>query len=136
MVSSCAANRARVGAGIVAFLAAVALSAEPGALSDDWKFDVVHLKNGIKLQGLLLEETPTYLRFSHVRRKPGSPTRIFDERRSRNEVARVERLGPKDRETLVTRLKALDPTGDDETSRMEILEIKAAPWGKRETGGL
>src|SRR5262245_5293752 len=42
--------------------------------ADDWKFDVLRLKNGAVFRGLLIEETDAEVRFRNVRRSPGQPT--------------------------------------------------------------
>ena len=42
------------------------------APAEVWKFDVVHLKNGRSLQGLVVRETPAEIVFKRITRKPGT----------------------------------------------------------------
>src|SRR5262249_20088085 len=114
--------------------ALTALTAAPEPA--EWKFEVLHLKNGQSVQGLLLKETDTEIRFQYVRRNPGVPTVAIMVTFQRDEVARIERLGVKDREVLEARLKALDPTGNDERVRTEKLKLRPVPWGRDDKGGL
>jgi hypothetical protein len=100
----------------------------------DWRFDVVRLKNGTTFQGLLIEETPTEVRFRCVRRHAGSPTVVITTAFTRNEIAGIDKLNAADREVLETRLKALDPTGKNEAERMENLELESARWIKPGAG--
>lgn len=120
-------------AGAALLLALLALAAAPPG---EWKFDVLHLKNGRTLQGLVLKETADTIEFQDVRQSPGRPTHTFHTRFAREEVARIERLGPHDRQILIGRLKALDPTGEGEKRWMRELELKPAPWGKEGKPGL
>ncbi|HXG10737.1 MAG TPA: DUF1570 domain-containing protein [Gemmataceae bacterium] len=115
--------------GVLAATLAESLPAgSPG--EDDWKFDLVHLRDGRSLPGLVVEQTATDVRFLYVSRKPGSPTFVTPVTWKRSEIERVELLDAKERERLVARLKALDPGGKDEAERMARLTLKAIPWGK------
>jgi hypothetical protein len=110
---------------------AVALLLTPGAFADEaWQFDIVYLKNGRSLQGLLQAQTPTEIQFRCVNRKPGSHTVVIPTTLQRAEVDHLDLLADKDRELLAERLKALDPTGKGEAARMASLEFKTVPWGK------
>ena len=77
----------------------------PGA--DDWKYDVVHRKEGLPLIGLVLEQTPSAVLMRCVSRRPGSPTVMIRESIPTREIDRVELLGPEEREKLQQRLKNL-----------------------------
>lgn len=109
-------------------LLVLSVSAAPPP-TDGWKFDVVHLKNGKPFRGLLVEETPAIIRLQCVQRKPGQPTFVVFSTFQRDEVARIERLSPAEREILATRLRSLDPTGKGEERRMDEIELTPAPWG-------
>jgi uncharacterized protein DUF1570 len=98
------------------------------AASEDWKFDILRLKNGNIFQGLLVEETPAEIRFRCVRRNPGAPTVVIATTFQRAEVASLDKLDPADRRVLEARLNALDPTGKGEMLRMESLELQPVPW--------
>lgn len=98
------------------------------AHAEDWKFDVLRLKNGKTFQGLVVAESPSEIRFQCVRRSPGSPTVVIFTTFQRGEIAGIDRLDERDREELAARLKALDPTGKGEIQRMEQLELKPATW--------
>jgi hypothetical protein len=117
-----------------AVLLAALLPAAVVAAEDDWKYDVVHLKNGHTLRGLLVEQTPAVIQFRCVSRKPGSHTLVIPETLQRAEVSSVELLPDRERETLAARLRALDPTGKGEAQRMASLELTSVPWGKGGNG--
>jgi hypothetical protein len=103
---------------------------------DDWKYDVLRLKNGRTVQGLLLRETPSQVVFQSVRRPPGSRTIVITTTYQRDEVEGIDKLNDRDREALVTRLKARDLEGRLEKMQMEALVLQPAPWGKDPKGGL
>jgi hypothetical protein len=119
-------------AGPIAAVLLAALAAVPrgAAAEDDWQFDVVRLKNGHTLRGLLVEQTPAEIQFRCVSRKPGSRTVVFPTTLQRAEVDRLDLLDDAERAKLAARLKALDPTGKGEAARMASLELKPVPWGK------
>jgi hypothetical protein len=113
----------------------------PGA--DDWKYDLVYPKNGRPpLKGLVTEQSATQVLIKCVSRKPGSPTVVIPEWLPRAEVERVELLEPqerdqlrqrlqalaRERETLATRLKALDPAARTEDSSGDVLDLREVPW--------
>jgi hypothetical protein len=111
-------------------LAVFALAPRTVAAEDDWKFDVVLLKNGHTLRGLLVEQTPAEIQFRCVSRKPGSHTVVIPTTLLRAEVDHVDLLDDAERDKLAARLKALDPTGKGEAARMASLDLKPVPWGK------
>jgi hypothetical protein len=115
-------------------LTALLLSA-PGspaqAQPDGWKLDAVRLKNGRTIQGLLVEETPTGVRFRYVVQRPGSRTVIFPPTTiARAEIDRVERLDERDRQTLLARVKAVESAGRDEADLLAALELEKVAWDK------
>lgn len=121
-------------------LAALVLLIVPTLLgaADDWKFDVLKLKNGAVFQGLLVEESASEIRFRNVRRSAGQPTVVIPAATfQRAEIASLDKLTAKEREELSERLKLLDPTGKLEETRMDNLELKPVPWvqGKEEALG-
>src|SRR5262249_22827679 len=109
-------------------LAALALAA-PARADEDWKYDVVHLKNGHTLRGLLVKQTPDEIQFRCVSRNP-THTVVIPETLDRAEVDHLDLLDARDREALAARLEALDPTGKGEAERMASLELKPVAWGK------
>ena len=113
-----------------ALLIALALGSATTAANEDWQFDVVHLKNGHTLQGLLVEQTPVEIQFRCVSRKPGSHTVVIPTTLQRAEVDHLDLLGDRERAVLAARLKALDPTGKGETQRMASLELTPVMWDK------
>jgi hypothetical protein len=100
------------------------------ASDDDWKYDIVHLKNGATMHGLIVKDTLAEVLFQHVVRKTGYPSRVFPMTLTREEIDSVEPLEVMERERLAARIKALDPTGKGELLRMQNLELKPVPWGK------
>jgi hypothetical protein len=103
---------------------AVAAQAQVAA---DWKFDVVRLKNGREIRGLILSESPVGIEFQNVRRNPGRPTAVFTTTFSRNEIDSIERLSDRERELLRERVLelSLDPS---ERQRSERVELEKTPW--------
>jgi hypothetical protein len=97
---------------------------------DDWKYDIVHLKNGATVLGLIVKDTPAEVLFQHVVRKTGYPSRVFPMTLTREEIDSVEPLEAMERERLAARIKALDQTGKGELLRMQNLELKPVPWGR------
>jgi hypothetical protein len=116
--------------GALIALALVLPAAEPRTPVSEWKFEVLHQKNGRILKGLVLKETADAIEFQAVLQAPGRPTHTVFTRFSPEEVARIDRLGGRDRETLAARLKALDPGGEGEKRWMRELELKRVPWGQ------
>jgi hypothetical protein len=112
--------------------AVLAVANDPVGSGPEWVFDEVTLANGVKFQGMILNETPTRIEFQVVRRQPGRPTITLTTSFPRREVAEVKRLSPGDREVLRERLSELDPTGAGERRRMEALELAPADWLGRE----
>ena len=114
----------------------VLLAPAPGAgADDDWKFDVLRLKNGTMFKGVVVGETATEVRFRNVRRAPGVPTVVIPAASfSRSEIAILDKLGDKERAVLLERLNALDPTGKEEAARMDELELKSVPWVHKNDG--
>jgi hypothetical protein len=109
-------------------LAALALAA-PARADEDWKYDVVHLKNGHTLRGLLVKQTADEIQFRCVSRNP-THTVVIPETLEQAEVDHLDLLDARDREALAARLEALDPTGKGEAERMASLELKPVAWGK------
>src|SRR5262249_1596197 len=119
-----------VAAALCAGLTLSLLATAPARAADDWKFDIVHLKNGRTLQGLLIEKNTNEIQFCCVSRKAGSHTVVIPTTLKMAEVDQLELLEGKDRDILAARLKALDPTGKGEAQRMASLEFKVVAWGK------
>jgi hypothetical protein len=114
----------------------IGASARPqaGASDDDWKFDVVHLKTGGTLQGLIAKENTDALVFWRVNRKPGAHTTVIVATIERREIDHVDALDDRERERLRERLTALDPTGRGEVRRMASLALETGDWGKNGKG--
>lgn len=103
------------------------------ARADDWKYDVIHLKNGHTFNGLLLEGKSPKIRFQWIRRRLGGSTLVMPIDFEPAEVESIDRLSPRDRELLAQRVKKLDPTGKAEAARMDELVLQRVPWlGKRD----
>jgi hypothetical protein len=126
---------------VLGLLAAVwlagAAAGQPGARPGEWKFDVLHLNNGRRVQGLLVEESPLSVRFRYVVQRPGRgtvalPATTF----AAHEIGRVERLSPEDRRTLAARLEVLDAGASDEAGRMSQLVLEKVPGDDGRSEGL
>lgn len=112
-------------------LAAGLLLAGPAAADDDWKFDLVHLKKGGSVPGLVVSQNAREVVLHNVVRRPGVRTVVFrNVVFPRERVASVQLLGDRDRKLLEARLAALDRTGKGEELSIARLEIKPASWGK------
>ena len=108
----------------------VMLAHAAAARFDAWKFDVLHLKNGRRVQGLLVEETPQAIRFRYVIQRPGERTSAFPATVfTRAEIERVEPLLPEDRQLLRHRLHAIDERVKNDKEREKSLELRPVPWG-------
>jgi hypothetical protein len=102
-----------------------AVAAQPPA-GAEWKFDVVRLKNGRELRGLIVRETPVNIEFQNVRRKPGRPTAVFTTTFSQSEIDSIDRLTERERELLRERVEEL--SRDPESHRTERVELAKTPW--------
>jgi hypothetical protein len=97
-------------------------------LAQDWKFDVIHLKNKERFEGLIVSETKEEIRFKRVVREPSAPTRAMLIPISREEIARIERLSEAERKELAQRVELLDPRGEKEEAKMAALMLERVPW--------
>jgi hypothetical protein len=104
--------------------------ASPAPAADDWKYDIVYLKNGRSMRGLVVERNDREVVFRAVVRKPGARTIVFHHVLGRAEVESLELLEDRERKVLETRLNALDRTGKGEELSTAQLEIKPITWGK------
>jgi hypothetical protein len=116
----------------------------PPLLSEEWKFDVIHRTAGRNpIPCLVRERSATTLYFTRVYHTTGRPTVVYSDHIPAGDVARVEMLGPKEREQLVTRLKALEReravlAAQLQLSKGGLLKLPAGeaptltpvPWGK------
>jgi hypothetical protein len=98
----------------------------PRAAADDWRFDVLVLKNGATFPGLLVKETLQQIEFKPIRRQPGSPTVVIWTVFYPSEIKSIQRLDPSERRRLIERLKALDPNA--EVLQMEHLPLEPLLW--------
>jgi hypothetical protein len=105
----------------------------PRAAGDDWRFDVLVLKNGATLPGLLVKETPFQIEFKPIRRQPGSPTVVIWTLFHPSEIKSIQRLDPMERRRLIERLRALDPSA--EVLQMERLPLEPLLWGHGDAEG-
>jgi uncharacterized protein DUF1570 len=116
-------------------IASIALLTLVGAaLAQDWKFEVVHLKNRERFEGLIVEETKEEIRFQRIMREAGAPTRAMLIAISRDEIDKIERLSEAERKELAQRVEQLDPRGEKEESKMRDVALQPAPWPMNGTG--
>jgi hypothetical protein len=123
--------------GILSFIVAIVGAAS--AAADDpnaspWKFDVVRLKNGSTLQGLIVEQSPLMIRFENVRQKPGRATVVLYTTITQSEIDSVDRLSDSDREQLQARLRELGPE-QSEKQKMGRIELETCDWPGEPRGG-
>jgi hypothetical protein len=120
---------------LVALVPAV-LRADTPAKSQPWPFDVIRLRNGAVLRGLIVESDETRVRFQCVHRHPGRPTVSFPTVISRGEIDQIERLPAEQRAVLQAHLQDLErSTPEGEKLRMEGLDLQEVPWGTQPRGG-
>src|ERR1700722_13164641 len=108
---------------VLAATALLAADKTPGA--DEWKYDSVYLKNGAKLQGLVLEQTASHVLLKRISRRTGSPTIVITLALNPAEVRRVELLDPKDRDILLKRLQALAKERELLAAQLKLLDPSA-----------
>jgi hypothetical protein len=119
-------------------LADFALADQPAALCDTWKMDVVYLKGGRTVSGLLLKETPTSIYFLPVHRNPGEPTWIASEPANYllATVEHIDRLNPDDRQFFSKRIAALKAAAGIEEQRTWAIPLASVPWKSQPDRGL
>jgi hypothetical protein len=105
----------------------------PRAAGDDWRFDVLVLKNGATFPGLLVKESPLQIEFKPIRRQPGSPTVVIWTVFYPSQIKTIQRLDASERRRLIERLKALDPNA--EVLQMERLKLEPLLWGHGDAEG-
>jgi hypothetical protein len=111
--------------------------APPG--TDDWKYDVLHRKQGKPYQGLVVEDAPDHVLIKSVSRKPGSPTVVITEWFPRSEVDHLDLLAEPERALLRGRLRRLALEREQLASRLRAsegrgeegsdpLDLRAVAW--------
>jgi len=100
----------------------------PAQGEDEWKYDIVHLKNGMVVKGLLIRETGAEIEFKSIRRSPGARTVVITTTYPASDVESLERLSDADREILKAKLNARDIDGKKEKERIDSLKLEKAPW--------
>jgi hypothetical protein len=98
------------------------------AHAQEWRFDVIHLKNKETFEGLIVRESKEEVLFNRVVREPGAPTRAMLLPISREEIARIDRLSEEHRKQLLERIEQLDPRGEKEERRMRLLRLDRGDW--------
>ncbi|HEV3236530.1 MAG TPA: DUF1570 domain-containing protein [Gemmataceae bacterium] len=101
---------------------------------DDWQFDIVYLKKGGAIKGLVVRESSSEVLLWMISRKPGERAfaRLWTE--PKEEIQTIEKLEGEERQVLVERVRSLDPTGKLEAERMKSIQLKPIPWGKEGKG--
>lgn len=96
--------------------------------ADDWKYDVIYLKNGHSFDGLVTAETKESVHFKCISRRPGSRSSVFTTVFQHDEIARIERISEPDRQELARRIEQLEGRDDKEKTRMAALTLDKVPW--------
>src|SRR5438128_948345 len=107
-----------------AALAAFAFAAAPPG-GDEWKYDVVHLKNGDVLTGLVVEQDARHVFLRKIARKPGAPTLIFSDDIKRSDIDHIDLLNDDDRDLLAKRIEALVREREQLASQLKLLDPDA-----------
>ncbi|HTU20848.1 MAG TPA: DUF1570 domain-containing protein [Gemmataceae bacterium] len=94
-------------AGFVLLASCSARAADSTLGGDDWKYDLVYLKNGKIYRGLVFERGGGKVRMWNIVRKPGRPTIFNGEVFSDLEIDHVVMLPNQDHEVLRRRFEAL-----------------------------
>ncbi|VTS04349.1 DUF1570 domain-containing protein [Tuwongella immobilis] len=111
------------------------LAADPRNQSN-WQLDVLRLRNGATLSGMIEVETPTHVRFQLVQRKAGRPTVSFHTTISTEEIVGIDRLTPQQRKQLKAQLDGIAQAGQQEQIRSENLLIEPIDWQGKPGAGL
>jgi hypothetical protein len=110
------------------------LCASPTFAAEDWKFDVVHVRNGHQFEGLILEESKEALVFRYLLRKPGERTVVIDTTFAKDEIKRIDRLQDDERKELAERVALLDRGGEKEKTRIKQVRLQSVAWSADEQG--
>jgi hypothetical protein len=108
-------------------LAFLCVAALPLA-AEEWRFDVVQLKSGMRFEGLIHGETPDAIHFKHVSRRPGKPTLVLETVFRRDEIDKIERLEGTERQELAKRVDQIDRRVELEKKRMQALALERVAW--------
>ena len=109
---------------LVAVAALLASPLPPG--DDDWKYDVVHLKSGETVSGLVVEQDARHVYVRKIVRKPGAPTLIFSDDVKRSDVDHIDLLNDDDRDQLTKRIDALIREHDQLATQLKLLDPDAS----------
>lgn len=137
-----------ISTGLLAVCCRAGADNAPGG--DDWKYDVVYLKNGYTYRGLILQRDGGKVQMWSIVRNPGRPTIFSRESFLDNEVERVEMLPDDEHEKLRQRFEALreehrrqpDPLRAIESDQAAIpgadkIKLQETPWrGRAQTKAL
>ena len=115
---------------LVRFFAGLVLVLAPACIAhaSDWRYDVIHLRNGEQFKGLIVSETKDNIQFKYVIRRPGYRTSVFATVFDKDEIDRIDRLNEEDRAELRRRLEQLDPGGKRERARMRAVPLAKISW--------
>jgi hypothetical protein len=107
-------------------------SAQPPSTTETWKFDVIYLKSGRRVQGLLLKETPSLIAFQPVIQEPGKPTRPapFTSEYEPGLIDHIDRLEPDERKRLSERLAALAISEAEAVKSLRLEPVPRGPGGE------
>jgi hypothetical protein len=110
--------------------AAGSVWADAPAEPQPWQFEVVVLRNGAILKGLILDSNEKTIKFQCVQRHPDRATVSFPSVIDRAEIDRVVPLSAKLRDELKAHLQELEQSSaQGEKERMYGIELEAIPWG-------
>jgi hypothetical protein len=93
---------------------------------DDWKYDVVHLKNGEALGGFVVEQDARHVFLRLIVRKPGAPTLIFSQDIKRSDIDHIDLLNDEGRDQLDKRIQALVREHEQLASQLKLLDPDAS----------
>ncbi len=123
-------NRRPTAVLLAAFLTACLLAAAPPAGQapggDDWKYDVIHLKTGETLSGLIMDQDARHLVLRKIVRKPGAATLIFSDDIRRSEIDHIDALDDEDRARLTKRVEALIREREELSEQLKQLDPDAS----------
>ncbi len=107
-----------------------------GISQTKWNYDIITLRNGSVLKGMIEQSTNDCIKFQYVLRQAGKPTVTLHITIRRGEIKSIERLKPADREILQSRLLDLEQNSPQtEKERMEGLDLRQIGWGGKPNGG-
>lgn len=105
-------------------------AADPSQTSS--RFDVLVLKNGSRVEGVLVSETPTGIRFKVVLKRASGPCQVLETEFAPEEIAHLQRLSPSQRQETVAMLARWTSAANRRSEKEKAIQLTptTGPDGK------